>query len=63
VEVPEDLAPFEAHLGFRLIPLPLANASDRLRDWRGYYSDADAALIADLCAADIARFGYRFDGF
>ena len=56
-----DLAPFEAHLGFRLTPLPQANASDRAKDWRGYYSDADAALIADLCAADIARFGYGFD--
>ena len=57
-----DLAPFEAHLGFRLIPLPAANTSDRARDWRGFYSDADAALTADLCAPDIARFGYGFDG-
>jgi hypothetical protein len=56
-----DLAPFEAHLGFRVTPLPLANESARLRDWRGYYSDADAALVADLCAADVARFGYGFD--
>lgn len=57
----EDLAPFEAHLGFRLTPLPRANESDRPRDWRGLYSDRDAGLIADLCAGDIARFGYRFD--
>ncbi len=57
-----DIAPFEAHLGFRLTPLPRVNATDRARDWRGYYSDADADLIADLCAPDIARFGYRFDG-
>lgn len=56
-----DLAPFEAHLGFRLTPLAPANASDRARDWRGYYSDADAALLADIAAGDIARFGYRFD--
>lgn len=56
-----DLAPFEAHLGFRLTPLPRANESDRARDWRGFYSDADAALIADISAGDIARFGYRFD--
>lgn len=56
-----DLAPFEAHLGFRLAPLPRANESDRQRDWRGYYSDADAALVADLCAEDVARFGYGFD--
>lgn len=57
----EDLAPFEAHLGFRLTPLPQANATARARDWRGYYSDADAERVATLCAADIARFGYRFD--
>ena len=57
----QDLAPFEAHLGFRLTPLPPANASDRSRDWRGYYSDADAALVARIAAPDIARFGYGFD--
>lgn len=56
-----DLAPFETHLGFRLTPLPRANQSDRARDWRPYYSDADAALIADIAEVDIARFGYRFD--
>ena len=56
-----DLAPFEAHLGLRLLPLPRANASDRDRDWRGYYSDADAALMQALATEDIARFGYRFD--
>lgn len=56
----EDAAPLAAHLGFAL-PLGRANESDRARDWRGYYSDADAALVADLCAEDIARFGYRFE--
>ncbi|KAF0174100.1 MAG: hypothetical protein FD162_1335 [Rhodobacteraceae bacterium] len=56
-----DLAPFEAHLGFRLTPLARANESDRARDWRGFYSDADAALMADIAAGDIARFDYRFD--
>ncbi len=56
----EDLAPVCRHLGF--VPdLPHTNASDRERDWRGFYSDADAALIGRLCAGDIARFGYRFD--
>ena len=57
-----DIVPFEAHLGFRLTPLPRINESDRARDWRGYYTGPDAALIADLCAPDIARFGYSFDG-
>lgn len=60
--IEEDIAPFEAHLGFRLTPLPRANESARGRDWRPAYSDADAALVAELCAEDIARFGYSFDG-
>lgn len=58
----QDLAPFEAHVGYRLTPLARVNESDRKRDWRGYYSDRDAALIGDLCGPDIERFGYRFDG-
>lgn len=57
----QDLAPFEAHLGFRLTPIGRANASDRPRDWRPFYSDADADLLARIAAEDIARFGYRFD--
>jgi Sulfotransferase family len=57
----QDLAPFEAHLGFRLTPLPRVNASDRDRDYREHYNDADAALMARISADDIARFGYRFD--
>lgn len=57
----KDMAPFEAHLGFRLTPVPRANESTRARDWRGYYSDADAALVARIAEEDIARFGYRFD--
>lgn len=57
----QDLAPFEAHLGFALSPLPRANESSRGRDWRPYYSDDSAALIASLCAEDITRFGYGFD--
>ena len=57
----EDIAPFEAHCGFRLAPLARANASERASDWRGYYTDAAAAVVAEICAGDIARFGYRFD--
>jgi hypothetical protein len=55
-----DLPAFEAHLGFRLA-LPHVNRSDRPVDWRGAYDDAGAQHLADLCAEDIARFGYRFD--
>ncbi|MCB6179255.1 sulfotransferase domain-containing protein [Rhodobacter sp. Har01] len=56
----KEAVPFEAHLGFRLA-LPRVNESDRARDWRPYYSPADAALVAEVCGEDIARFGYRFD--
>ncbi len=55
----EDLDPIEAHLGFRL-EVPHANASEREGDYRAYYTDALAETVADLCAEDIARFGYRF---
>jgi Sulfotransferase family len=56
----EDIAPVEAHLGFRLA-LPVANESRRDRDWRPYYSAPDAELVERTCADDIARYGYRFD--
>lgn len=57
----DDARPLEAHLGFRLAPLAAANRSDRDRDWRGYYRDRDADTVAEICAEDIARFGYGFD--
>lgn len=56
-----DLAPLHAHLGFAVKPARV-NASDRAADWRPFYTDTDAALIARLCAGDISRFGYTFDG-
>ena len=56
-----DLAPFQAHLGFELGPLPHTNRSDRQWDYRGYYSDEDAEIVAETCAEDIARFAYSFD--
>ncbi|WP_371226742.1 sulfotransferase family 2 domain-containing protein [Roseovarius sp. 2305UL8-3] len=55
----EDAAPLWAHLGFRL-SLPHENASARGRDYRGYYDDALAEVVGEICAEDIARFGYRF---
>ena len=30
-------------------------------DWRGHYSDEDAAFVADHWALDIETFGYTFD--
>lgn len=57
----DDVRPFEAYLGFRLAPLAVANRSERVRDWRGLYSDRDAETLRVICAEDIARFGYGFD--
>lgn len=57
--LPEDMAPLERHLGFRP-ELERVNASDRAADYRGYYDEATAALVAELCAEDVARFGYSF---
>jgi len=55
-----DLVPFAAHLGFRP-QVPRVNQSMRPTDWRSLYSDADAGVVARICAKDIARFGYQFD--
>lgn len=54
-----DAPPLWEHLGFRL-ELPRINVSERTRDYRGYYDDDDAALVAELCSGDIAKFGYEF---
>lgn len=56
----EDIKPFEQYLGFKL-DIPHVNRSDRDADWRGYYSDVDAALVGRMYDTDIARFGYRYD--
>jgi hypothetical protein len=48
-------------LGIRLDLPERINASRRDADWRGYFSDADAAHWGEVCAVDVARFGYRFD--
>ena len=53
-----DLAPVEAHLGFRL-SLPKANASEHPITAEVYTKDM-RQRVADLFAADIARFGYTF---
>jgi len=56
----QDLAPLNDHLGFA-VDVPVANASARPRDWRGFYTESDAERVADVCAADIAAHGYEFD--
>lgn len=55
----EDIAPLEAHLGFSLAPGHV-NRSDRAADYRGYYDGETEAVVARICADDIARFGYAF---
>jgi hypothetical protein len=55
----QDATPLWSHLGFRLA-LERVNHSDRHADYRGYFSDNDAGLLAELCAEDIVRFGYTF---
>ncbi len=55
----EDLAPLEAHLGFKL-DVPHANRSDRAPDYRSAYDAKTRALVARICARDIAQFGYSF---
>lgn len=41
-------------------PLPHANKSVDF-DYRTYYTDETAAIVADHCRVDIAKFGYTFD--
>ena len=55
-----DLAPFEAHLGFELTPIERVNTSPRKADYRGYFTRDDVEIVARICAGDIERFGYRF---
>jgi len=55
----EDLSDLTTHLGFTP-ELPRANASDREADYRAYYSAAMRRRVAEICAEDIAQFGYRY---
>ncbi|KUJ82281.1 sulfotransferase family 2 domain-containing protein [Ruegeria profundi] len=48
------------HLGFNLT-LPRLNRSQRQKDYRHYYTDRSASVVAEACNEDIARFGYAFD--
>ena len=54
-----DAAPLWEHLGFELT-LPMVNQSEREGEYQTHYSKADRALVGQLCADDIARFGYRY---
>ena len=58
LEHPSDYEAAWDHLGFSL-SIPHLNQSVRDRDWRNYYDDEDIGIVANLAAADIARFGYH----
>ncbi|MEP3441800.1 MAG: sulfotransferase family 2 domain-containing protein [Sulfitobacter sp.] len=55
----DDIAPLHAHLGFDL-DIPHVNRSERHEDYRSLYNDSSRAAVAEICAADISRFSYRF---
>ena len=42
-------------------PLPRLRKANNRRDYRDYYNDTTAELVADRYAEDIRCFGYRFD--
>lgn len=56
----EDWATLMEHLGIQAV-LPHRNRTDH-QDWRKYYGDEEAALVAIHWAGDIKAFGYTFDG-
>jgi len=49
------------HIGVNAPPLPHERRSDARSDYRNYYDDETAELVAEHYADDIYRFGYRFD--
>ncbi|MFZ5483788.1 MAG: sulfotransferase family 2 domain-containing protein [Pseudomonadota bacterium] len=58
----EDFAEACRRIGIAGPELPhRRQATDRRRDYREYYDDATADLVARHFARDIDRFGYRFD--
>jgi hypothetical protein len=56
----EDFQLVCADLGIPPEPLPRYNRSER-EHYSKYYDDELRGLVAQLCAAEIARFGYTFD--
>ena len=60
----EELPEVWARLGVHPPALPRMKGGHRpedARDYRTMYSDADAEFIAEVCARELAAFGYRFD--
>lgn len=57
----QDLTALSDHLGF-VLDIPHVNSSLRDADYRKSYDAVTAQQVALICAKDIKRFGYRFDG-
>lgn len=58
----DDFAAIRQQLGLGNLALPhKRQATDRRRDYRSYYDDATAELVAHHFAADIELLNYRFD--
>ncbi len=58
----EDYQHICERIGINPPPLPHERRSSERSDYREYYDDALAELVAEHYADDIRRFGYRFDG-
>lgn len=56
-----DMARLEDGIGV-LFPVPPHENKSTRGAYQGYYSDADQALVGELFAEDVERFGYHFDG-
>lgn len=56
-----DMAQLEDGIGVQFPVPPHENKSAR-GAYQGYYSDTDQALVGELFAEDVERFGYHFDG-
>ncbi|SDX80628.1 Sulfotransferase family protein [Allochromatium warmingii] len=62
-QLQDDFATICTRIGIQTPRLPHARqATDRQRDYRGYYSDDTAELVAQYFARDIQMLGYRFEG-
>jgi len=58
----EDFETACKRIGIKAPKLPHSRkAADRRKDYRDYYNDVTAQLVADHYRPDIERFGYRFD--
>jgi len=56
-----DFAEVSRRIFGREEPLPAVNVSPDRRDYRTFFDDATAEIVAKVYAADIEAFGYSFD--